>query len=177
MPQRQETPSIPQPSSCPCSATAGHLLKVLMITGSAAPARMLESGCANKRQITIQQCSGSRSCIYLFRLAVGTSHSGKCQAMGSHIINLLLQVSGDRTEWGTFSAKPLRCTISSAKKHLIETTWYFSLHLCDNPQNWLHELQEVAPRERRASCSTSYPSTHHLLPTHTSFPLEKGAAQ
>lgn len=147
-------PSIPQPSSYPYSITAGHLLKVLVIMGSATPEGMLESGCANKRQITIQQRSGSRSCIYLFRLVVGTSHSGKCQATGSPIINLLPQASGDKAGWGTFSAKTLWCTISSKKKHLIETTWYFPLHLCHNPQNWLHELQAVAPRERRASCST-----------------------
>lgn len=52
---RGKGPSIPQPSSYPCSLTAGHLFKVLLITESATPAWKLKSGYANTRRIFIKQ--------------------------------------------------------------------------------------------------------------------------
>lgn len=104
------------------------------------------------------------------------------QAMASLSKNLLLQAPGNRAGWRTFSAKPPQQTVLSAKKHLTETTWYSPLHFCDKPQNWFHELQEVAPGEKRASCCTAYKPDSlkhpHMFSQHMhTLPLEKVAAQ
>lgn len=79
--------------------------------------------------------------------------------------------------WGQSWVETLPCKSPTADSMISKTTGYSPPHLSDNPQNWFHELQEVAPGERKASCGTAYKpptslNTHTLSPyTCTPFPL------
>lgn len=82
----------------------------------------------------------------------------------------------------TLPAEALQQTAWSAREHLTKTTGYSPPHLSDNPQNWFHELQEVAPGERKPA--VVLPTSPHLTEhPHTfsqhmhTLPLERGTAQ
>lgn len=146
--------------------TAGHLLKVLLITESGTPAWNLESGYAKQAG---SPSSNKVAAFYLFRLALGASHPRKCQSNRiTHHKPASMGTQGQREGI-------LLCKIPTLYSTISKEIPYRNNLLFSSPSLWQPTTLWVAQSGPAVALDTQ--TQMHFLPIHTSFPLVKGAAQ
>lgn len=115
--------------------------------------------------------------FYLFRLAVGTSHSVKCQSNRiPHHKPASVGIQGQREGILLCKAPTVYSTISKEIPYRKKPVVFICVSVTTHKTGFVSCTKWPHVREEPSLALDTQTQTH-FLPTHTSFPLEKGAAQ